>query len=768
MPITTENLIVVSNRLPFVLERNKTTGALSRKASVGGLVTAVAPIVTGSDGKWVGWPGFEYEEGTGIPESSKEDKDNPTSSLKSSQIVPVKIEPDAYNIYYNECCNGALWPLFHSMPDKAVFSEDAWEVYMRVNQAFADKTLDVIREMLHKNPKASPLVWIHDYHLMLAASAIREGCQRDNMNAKLSFFLHIPFPPWDLVKIFPWADSVLQGMMSCDLIGFHTSDYVLNFMDSIQRGLGCRIDKSEFLAEHYDRTVSILALPIGAPFQKFNDLAQKASSKKVDDELSVILGVDRLDYTKGLPNRLLALDKFLEMFPQYIGKVIYLQIAVPSRTDVKEYQDLKDYLDKLVGQINGKYSTHNWSPIRYIYGGISQNELAGYYRDAEIALVTPLRDGMNLVAKEFVACRVAEPGVLILSPFAGASIYMQEALTVNPYEMGQMAKALKRALTMPKEEREVRMSALRRREEMNDVDAWLRKFLQNVGKIMEEGNANAEFIPSVDRRMTPYSEDDFNFLADYLTPNKKTCLLLDYDGTLTPIVSHPDLAVIPEETKKVLERLSHRSDVFIAIISGRGTDNVKKMVGLDGLTYAGSHGLEIQYPDGNRFTVPMPDDQVERTANLIKALQDEVCSHGAWVENKGVLLTFHYRETPDEVREEMVPKARKLITSHGFKVGESHSALEGKPQVQWHKGRAALHILRVTFGVNWTENARVLFAGDDVTDEDAMIALKGMAKTFRIVNHHMTATNADIRLPSQDSVLTLLRFVERLLSARDA
>ncbi|XP_040581786.1 uncharacterized protein [Lepeophtheirus salmonis] len=766
MVITTKNLVVVSYRLPFVLEKNKETGELVRKASAGGLVTAVAPVVARSNGKWVGWPGHEYNEGITIPESSPSDK-NPTADLKSNQIVPVKIEKEDHDLYYNGCCNGTLWPLFHSMPDKAIFEEDSWEGYKKVNGFFAQATLKVLRDILNESPDANPLIWIHDYQLMLAACTIREVCEIEKLRCKLAFFLHIPFPPWDLVNIFPWADSILQGMMSCDLIGFHTEDYVLNFMDCIQRGLGCRIDKSELLAEHYNRTVSILPLPIGIPFKIFNDLAKEAPPNKMDNDARIILGVDRLDYTKGLANRLLAFDRLLEKFPEYVGEVVLLQIAVPSRTDIKEYQDLKDLLDKLVGQINGKYSTTTWSPIRYIYGSVSQIELAGYYRDAEVGLITPLRDGMNLVAKEFVACRVDKPGVLILSPFAGAGKYMHEALTANPYEIGQLANVIDRALSMPIEDREVRMAALRNRERINDTENWLKMFLQSIGKITYDDPSRVQ-IPSVDRKMTPYAESDFNFLADYLVPNKTICLLLDYDGTLTPIVSHPDLAVIPPETKAILERLSHRKDVFIAIISGRSVSNAKKMVGLEGITYAGNHGLEISYPDGSQFTVPMPDDQVERTAKLIKALQDEVCSEGAWVENKGVLLTFHYRETPVELREKMVTNARKLIASHGFKVGESHCALEGKPKVKWNKGRAALHILRVTFGVNWTEYARIIFAGDDVTDEDAIVALKGLSKTFRIVSHNMTATNADIRLPSQDSVVTLLRYIERHITSRDS
>ncbi len=251
---------------------------------------------------------------------------------------------------------------------------------------------------------------------------------------------------------------------------------------------------------------------------------------------------------------------------------------MPSRTDVKEYQELKEEMDKLVGQINGRFSTPMWSPIRYIYGCISQDELAGYYRDVDVALVTPMRDGMNLVAKEFAACRVAEPGVLILSPFAGAGEMMHEALSVNPYETSTVASMLHRALTMPEEEREVRMKALRYRERQMDVNFWMKSFLKSVGTLfIEDGE---ETLPTT---MTPVTMSDFDsYLTKYVGDKALLALLLDYDGTLAPIAKHPDLAILPTETKKVLERLANRPDVFISIVSGRSVDNVKQMVGIEG------------------------------------------------------------------------------------------------------------------------------------------------------------------------------------------
>ncbi len=324
-----------------------------------------------------------------------------------NQVVCVDADPAIFDSYYNGCCNGTFWPLFHSMPGRATFDEEHWKNYVKVNQYFANKTLEALERCHEKKNKTSsvPIVWIHDYHLMLAANWIREKAEEQDLPFQLAFFLHIPFPPWDIFRLFPWADELLQGMLACDMVGFHIRDYCLNFVDCCQRNLGCRIDRKNLLVEHGGRSVRIRPLPIGIPFDRFVELAEGAK-KIFETKQKIILGVDRLDYTKGLVHRLRAFEMLLERHPEHIGQVSLLQISVPSRTDVKEYQELKEEMDQLVGRINGRFTTANWSPIRYIFGCVGQDELAAYYREADVALVTPLRDGMNLVAKEFVACQI--------------------------------------------------------------------------------------------------------------------------------------------------------------------------------------------------------------------------------------------------------------------------------------------------------------------------------------------------------------------------
>ncbi|KAF5294009.1 hypothetical protein FQA39_LY13563 [Lamprigera yunnana] len=756
-------MIVVSNRLPFVLERNE-DGKLLRKASAGGLVTAVAPVVVNGNGIWIGWSGLHLEDkNEPIPESDPCDI-TPTAGLKSNKVVAVHIDPVKFDDYYNGCCNGTFWPLFHSMPDRAVFRQDHWKAYIEVNKEFAERTFKVLRKMKISDEdivRDAPLIWIHDYHLMVAANWIREGTIEENINCKIGFFLHIPFPPWDIFRLLPWADEILQGMLGCDMVGFHITDYCLNFVDCCQRCLGCRVDRKNLLVEHGGRTVRVRAFPIGIPFDRFVELAKNAP-KVLSTNQKIILGVDRLDYTKGLVHRLLAFECLLENYPEHKEKVSLLQIAVPSRTDVKEYQDLKEEIDQLVGRINGRFTTPNWSPIRYIYGCVSQQQLAAFYKEAAVGLVTPLRDGMNLVAKEFVACQInVPPGVLIVSPFAGAGETMHEAIICNPYEIESAAECVHRALTMPEDERILRMNYLRRREKLNDVNYWTRSFLHAMGSLAtQEDSDEAITMPEVTL------EDFDEYLAKYIGNSHKLALLLDYDGTLAPLAPHPDLAKIPTETKNVLQRLSNMSDCYISIISGRNVNNVKEMVGIDGITYAGNHGLEILHPDGSKFVHPMPTEFQGKVTELLQQLQEHVCKDGAWVENKGALLTFHFRGAPTVLRARLEAQAKQLIEEAGFKAAKAHCALEAKPPVEWNKGRASIYILRTAFGLDWSERIRIIYVGDDVTDEDAMLALKGMAATFRVTSSAITKTSAERRLPSTDSVLTLLKWVERHLSRR--
>jgi trehalose 6-phosphate synthase/phosphatase len=713
--------VVASNRLPFTLQR--TRAGIERNPSPGGLVSALQPVLRARGGTWIGWPGIALE-----PDEPVDSDDEPY------RIHQVQLSETEINRYYHGFSNRTLWPLFHSMADMARFDRLDYQTYERVNARFADA--------ISEHSEGAGLVWIHDYQLMLAPAGVRE----QHTDARLAFFLHIPFPPYDIFRLLPWDRELLRGILGCDLIGFHVPGYALNFLDCVERRLGSRVDRDNLVIEHGNRAVQVGVFPIGIEFDLFAERAQKGGRSAAAANGSAhqfVLGVDRLDYTKGIPERIAAFERLLELHPEHREKVSLLQVAVPSRSQVAEYRALKREIDELVGQVNGRFATASWSPIRYLYRSLSQERLASIYRDADVALVTPLRDGMNLVAKEYVASQVDDPGVLVLSSLAGAAETMREALLVNPYDLDRTAETIHRALTMGSTERRSRMAALRKRERRDDVHAWVRSFLDAAA--------------SSQASLHPVGAEDFeNWLGPYLT-RPALALFLDYDGTLSGLVPDPGRAVMDPAMRKALLRCVERPDTDVAVVSGRSLADVRRLVDVPDLTYAGNHGLEIS---GGGIPDFVHEDLVHyagRTDTLSEQLS-EVTVDGAWTEAKGPTLTYHYRAVPPGRRNALVDRARALITQAGFQAREAHSALEARPPIGWDKGRAVLAILRARYGLSWSERVRVIYVGDDHTDEDAFRFLAGLAATFR-VGPADTETAAARRLADVDSVRRLLEWL---------
>jgi trehalose 6-phosphate synthase/phosphatase len=712
-------LIVLSNRLPFTLQR--VSRGLERRPSPGGLISALDPVMRRRGATWIGWPGTALREGEKLPE-------DPEAGYR---VAPVGLSDSEVQRYYHGFSNGTLWPLFHSLPGRTRFERRDWHSYVRVNRRFAEVT--------QQNAGDPGLIWVHDYHLMLVPALVRQHARAH----QIAFFLHIPFPPYDIFRLCPWDRELLQGLLGCDLIGFHIEGYAQNFLDCAQRLLGARVDRDAMVVQYGDRVAQVGTFPIGVEFDHFEERA-KAAPRRPSRE-RIVLGVDRLDYTKGIPERIRAFERLLELHPEHRENVVFLQLAVPSRSQVSEYRDLKREIDELVGRVNGKFATDLWSPIRYLYRAVPQQQLSGMYRDADVALVTPLRDGMNLVAKEFVACQTDDPGVLILSHLAGAAETMREALSVNPYDIDETAVTLHRALTMDEEERASRMASLRRREKRDDVEAWVRNFLQaSLARPVRLGQfADAEFDSWLAGRIRDYH----------------LVLFLDYDGTLTPLCDHPAEAELAPQMRASLLACSSRSDTEVAIVSGRSLHDVRAMVGDDDLTYAGNHGLEIEGPGIESFRHEDLVHFKERAEGLAKALR-RVEQQGAWTEHKGPTLTFHVRQVPEIEREALLEEARKIITSLGYHARTAHAALEARPPIGWDKGRAVLHLLRTRYGPSWSENVRVVYVGDDETDEDAFRFLSGLAITFRVGSAE-TTTQALHRLPDTEAVRALLDWIGR-------
>jgi trehalose 6-phosphate synthase/phosphatase len=708
-------IVVASNRLPFTFHR--TAKGVERRPSTGGLVSALDPVLRKRGGTWIGWPGLDVRGEIPIPARGE-----------PYRITPVLLGETEISRYYHGFSNRTLWPMLHSMPARARFDTREWESYTRVNERFGEAAVAVAGD--------AGLVWVHDYQLMLAPSRIR----RDLPDTRLAFFLHVPFPPYDVFRLLPWDREILRGLLACDLIGFHVRSYVHNFLDCLERILGARVDRDESLVEYGDQTTRVGAFPIGIEFDLFEALAL-AAPKQAESEQQIVLGVDRLDYTKGIPERIHAFERLLERYPQHREKVTLLQIAVPSRSQVAEYRELKRQLDELVGNVNGRFATADWSPIRYLYRSFTQQKLAALYRDADVALVTPIRDGMNLVAKEYIACQVGDPGVLILSRLAGAADTMRESLLVNPVDIDGSAEALHRALTMEEAERRSRVAALRRRERRDNVDAWVNSFLEAAG------GARAA--------LSPFTDEDFTAWLSGFLQAYRLALFLDYDGTLCPLQEHPSLAKLSDGMRKALDACAARDDTDISIISGRSLTDIRALVDNSALSFAGNHGLEIAGPKIPGFVHEDLVHYRERAQELSHDLE-ELTVDGAWIESKGPTLTYHYRSVPENRRRGLIEQAHEIINHAGYQARDAHCAVEARPPIGWDKGRAVLHILRTRYGPAWSETVRVVYVGDDQTDEDAFRFLEGLAMTFRV-----GSTAAARRLPDVGAVRALLEWLAR-------
>ncbi|MEZ4352046.1 MAG: bifunctional alpha,alpha-trehalose-phosphate synthase (UDP-forming)/trehalose-phosphatase [Myxococcota bacterium] len=709
---------MLSNRLPVTLKR--TRGALKAERSGGGLVAAMEPAMRQRGGVWIGWPGGRLR-----PEESIDVEESPY------RLHPVRLSDHETRRFYHGYSNGTLWPLFHSLPERMVLDRRNYEVFESVNARFAEAALEEMEE--------GDLVWVHDYQLVLCPELVR----RRRPTSRLAFFLHIPFPPYDLFRILPSYREVLRGLLACDLVGFHSAGYVSNFFDCVERLLGARVDRERGRVEHGDRTVRVGAFPLGIDYDEYEHRARTAPRPRRPVGQQIVLGVDRLDYTKGIPERLLAYERLLELHRPHRGAVTMIQVAVPSREQVTEYQQLKRQIDELVGRINGRFGTSLWTPIHYINRSIPGPRLSALYRDASVALVTPLRDGMNLVAKEFVASQTDQPGVLVLSRMAGAAESMLESLLVNPYNIDSVADALHRALEMPPDQRETRMRALQRRERRHDLDKWLGDFL--------------DAATSSNHAMAPVREADFDaWLGDFVGEHP-LAVFLDFDGTLAPIAAHPSMVKLPAETIEWLERCVARPDTQVAIVSGRSLRDIRMHAPIDGLVYAGNHGLEIEGPGLDAFRHTDTAHYRERGEALAEALAS-IDVPGVWTEQKGATLTLHFREAARDEHDAIAQRARELILAAGFQARDALCAVEGRPPIGWDKGHAVLHVLRERYGPGWSESVRAIYVGDDETDEDAFRALLGLGQTFR-VGPPTEPTRARRRLSGVGAVQTLLRWI---------
>jgi len=522
-------LLVVSNRLPFTVSRHD--DKLIFHSSPGGLVSGLTAYLEStshdsprSDYLWIGWPGIEVEDNL---------KEQLQSRAKKHNALPVFFEEDTMQKFYHGFCNSTIWPLFHYFPTYAKFREEDWTQYIKVNEAFRDSVI--------KGYIPGDIVWVHDYHLMLLPRLLREKIPE----ISVGFFLHTPFPSYDIFRTLPtkWRNDILEGILGADLVGFHTIDYTQHFLRCILRILGQEHSFGQVVLGE-ERTVRVDTFPMGVDYDEIHTAAMSDDIQEEGRGLrerlgnrKIILSQDRLDYTKGIKNRLEAYAAFLERYPQWQRKVVLVLSVVPSRLGAEQYDLMKEDIDKLVGNINGKYGAIDWTPIVYRYRFLPYNQLLSLFLISDVALVTPLRDGMNLVAKEYVASKTDQRGVLILSEMAGASRELGEALVVNPNDASEIVEAIKTALEMPDAEQSRRNQAMQTRLERYDVIKWGQDFMSRLQSTKEQqARFSAKLLDASTRK---------KMMQDYDTSQNRI-FFLDYDGTLSPFKARPDAAA-PEK-----------------------------------------------------------------------------------------------------------------------------------------------------------------------------------------------------------------------------
>jgi trehalose 6-phosphate synthase/phosphatase len=725
-------LIIISSRLPFSLDREG--DKISLRQSSGGLVSAIKSFFdnTGAQrsdltGKmWMGVADFPREDWEQVQAGSAEKPD--------FEVLPVFVDKDLYENFYNGFANSVLWPLFHYFSTLATYESQYFDAYVQVNQLFAEKIAPLM--------EPGDQVWVHDYQLMLLPHLIRSK----RADATIGFFLHIPFPSYEIFRLMPteWKKMLLHGVMGADLIGFHTYDYVQHFSQSVKMILG--VESYFHNLQYQDRLIRIDLFPIGIDYDKFHLAATNPEVEAIRDKArtnledkKIIFSVDRLDYTKGLMQRLAGFEFFLDRYPEWREKVVFILNIVPSRSTIPAYNERKKQIEERIGTINGRFSSISWQPVLYRYMHLSFYELVALYQAADVALITPLRDGMNLVAKEYVASSTGR-GVLILSEFAGAASELSEAILVNPTDTFDVASSITRALAMPLYEQRNRITLMQRRLQEYDVFKWVNDFMDQLVQVKQE-----------QRKQTVKSLDDkaFASINRHYHRAKNRCLLLDYDGTLVPFTRIPSEASPDSAVRDLLIRLAADPKNHVVIISGRDVASLERWLGSLPITLVAEHGASSKMRNGTwQQMVSVSDlwkDEIRRVMQLFV-----LRTAGSFVEEKTNTIAWHYRNTQTGLgfsrSRELLNTLSQLTQNTTLQVIDGNKVVEVRI-AGFDKGATALKI------ITEQDPDFVLCMGDDTTDEDMFKALEGEAYTIKI---NSGASAAQYTILSQQRVVPLL------------
>ncbi|MDP4150091.1 MAG: bifunctional alpha,alpha-trehalose-phosphate synthase (UDP-forming)/trehalose-phosphatase [Bacteroidota bacterium] len=765
-------LILISNRLPFSLDREGEK--VNIRQSSGGLVSAIkgyfehavsaasspnpasspspasptgpaspaSQIQTLSQTPRVPTPQvFSGKIWMGVADFPQADWDAAVAGHADKQeftVIPLFVDKELYDGYYNGFSNSVLWPLFHYFASLASYEARFYSSYVQVNQLFAEKIVPILQP--------DDVVWIHDYQLMLLPQMLR--AQRPD--ASIGFFLHIPFPSYEIFRLLPaeWKTGLLKGLMGADLIGFHTYDYVQHFLQSVKMLMG--VENYFHTLQYQDRLIRIDLFPIGIDYNKFHDastdpavLDMRNRIRTNFEDKKIIFSVDRMDYTKGLMQRLDGFEYFLERYPEWREKMVFILNIVPSRSEIPAYSERKKTIEEKIGMVNGRFSTISWQPVIYRYNHLPFTELVALYQAADVALITPLRDGMNLVAKEYVASCAAGRGVLILSELAGAASELSEAILVNPTDVGDIASAITRALAMPLYEQRTRLVPMQRRLKEYDVTRWVNDFLEQLAQVKQD--QQKQKVKFLDDRVA-------DEIRRHYQNTRNRCFLLDYDGTLVPFTRLPSEASPDNGVRELLRDLSADPRNHVVVISGRDLTSLEGWLGMLPLTLVAEHGASIKMRNSTWQQLVSVSDLWKEQILPVMRLFVARCA-GSFVEEKTNAIAWHYRNTQSGLgfsrSRELLNTLSNLIQNTSLQLIDGNKVVEVRLS-GFDKGATALKIVKES------DPDFILCMGDDTTDEDMFKALEGEAYTIKVSN---SPSAAQYTILSQQQVLPLLRLL---------
>lgn len=721
-------LIIIANRLPLKANRNE-KNELEFIRSVGGLTSGLESLTLDLEIHWVGWPGTFIE--------TPQEEEFINEHLRDFNFHPVFLSHQHVQNYYDGYSNSTLWPLCHYFYSYVEFEQHYWEAYKEVNRLFAEAAGLIIEE--------GDVVWVQDYQLMLLPAMLRKL----PLNFSIGYFHHIPFPSYELFRVLPDRAELLEGLLGADLVGFHTHDYMRHFMSACERVLDLRFTLDQVMLD--SRIAFVDTFPMGINYDLYHSSSDQPAVRsniqkleQITGKRKTILSVDRLDYSKGILHRVKGFASFLENHPEYHEKVSLIMIVVESRDQVDSYSDLKTKIDESIGTINGNYSTLTWTPVHYFYHGFGFDELVAFYNMADIALVTPLRDGMNLVAKEYIASKKEEPGVLILSEMAGAATELSDSIIINPNNIREIEDAIVQALEMPEQEKLDRLSNMQTLIKRKSVDKWASSFVNQLLSIREKNESiNIERIGTIAKEKM---QEDYRNAA-------KRLFILDYDGTLAAFKSRPEDAQPTPAVLNLLEKMLKDPANKVVISSGRDHQTLEKWLGHLDLSFAAEHGAFYK-EDGiwaSSLDEGVPWDQ--EILDIVTQFTEK--TPRSRIEIKKTTLVWHYRNADSwlsSLREQQLFEA--LITpcsKLGLQIMRGNKIIEIK-STSHDKGTEVIRLLaRDDFDF-------IFAAGDDTTDEDTFRELPDYAYTVKIGN---VSEYARYSLKEQRMLVPLLEFISR-------